>query len=171
MNPESPMKCDDCEEPATVHSSVIIGGKKQEFHLCRKCAEKRNLISAGETPNLPVIVKQYAGNVGFITSTLSKLECPDCGIKYMEFRKSGRLGCPYDYVVFREGILPLLDRVHRATHHRGKRPKVSQETVEKHGTLRGLRRQLRLAIDAEDYEQAARIRDMIRAKEREYGPQ
>jgi protein arginine kinase activator len=163
------MKCEECDEPATVHSSVIIGGTKQEVHLCRQCAEKRKLISAAQKPNLPVIVKQLVGNVGFLTSDLARLQCPDCGTKYMDFRKSGRLGCPYDYIVFRDGLRPLLDRVHRATHHRGKRPRNLRAPIESRGEVRSLRHQLKLAIQAEDYEQAARLRDCIRVKEDEHG--
>ncbi|QDU61349.1 UvrB/uvrC motif protein [Planctomycetes bacterium Pan216] len=101
-----------------------------------------------------------------MTTELAKLQCPDCGIKYMEFRKEGRLGCPYDYVIFRDGIVPLLDRVHRATHHTGKRPRRSCESVESPNAIRGLRYRLKQAIHTEDFEEAARLRDEIRAKER-----
>lgn len=163
------MKCEQCAADATVHSSVIVGGAKREVHLCRRCAEKRNLISADAKPNLPVLVEQFVGNVGFVTSELTKVECPDCGIKYMQFRKIGRLGCPYDYVVFRAGLQPLLDRVHRATHHTGKRPKNLRLPVENDGEIRKLRYRLTLAVQAEDFEQATRLRDRIRVKEAEYG--
>lgn len=97
-------------------------------------------------------------------------ECPDCGTKYMEFRKQGRLGCPNDYVVFRNGLLPLLDRVHRATHHTGKRPRGMRGALEDWAPLRKLRHQLRLAVRAENYGEAQRLRDLIREKEGEYGP-
>lgn len=162
------MKCDECDELATVHTAKVVAGQKQEIHLCRKCAEKRQLISEDKV-NLPMAVKQFVGNVGLVTSDLAKLGCPDCGIKFMDFRKIGRLGCPYDYIVFRAGILPLLDRVHRATHHTGKRPKFLRTPVETHNDIRGLRHQLKQAITSEDYERAARLRDLIRTKEREHG--
>lgn len=137
--------------------------------MCRKCAEMRQLISSADKPNLPMVVKKFVGNVGFMTAELAKLRCPDCGIKYMDFRKTGRLGCPYDYIFFRNGLLPLLDRVHRARHHRGKRPRHLDRSVESGGEIRSLRHRLRVAVDAEDYEEAARLRDRIRAKEREDG--
>ena len=158
------MKCEDCDQPATVHASVIVGGTKQEIHLCRRCAEKRQLLTAVDTPNLPMIIKQEVGNVGFLTTDLAKLRCPDCGTDYMEFRKLGRLGCPNDYVVFRAGLLPLLDRVHRATRHVGKRPAKALGLGDASAEKRRLRRELRQAVRAEDYERAARLRDRIREK-------
>lgn len=159
------MKCQECDQPAILHTSIVVGEATQEIHLCRVCAEKRKLLDPDSAPNLPMIVKQSVGKVGFLTTDLTRLQCPDCGIKYMDFRKAGRLGCPYDYVLFREGILPLLDRVHRATHHTGKRPKFASPTTDEGGELRRLRRQLRVAVEAQDFEEAARLRDLIRAKE------
>jgi hypothetical protein len=105
------------------------------------------------------------------TVDLAKLCCPDCGTTYLDFRRTGRLGCPYDYVVFRHGLLPLLDRVQRARHHRGKTPRCSPEVVERHGDLRSLRRELREAAAREDYQRASELRDLIRSKERRHGSQ
>lgn len=158
------MKCEDCDEPATIHSSIIVAGVQQELHLCHACAERRQLVKGDATLNLPMIVKQFVGNVGIVSNELVKAQCPDCGIKYMEFRKGGRLGCPYDYVVFREALLPLLQRVHRAVRHRGKRPASGRPMLEADNELRHLRHQLKLAIAAERFEQAAALRDLIDAK-------
>ena len=60
---------------------------------------------------------------GQLTDELARLTCPACGIKYMEFRSEGRLGCPHDYQVFRTGLEPLLNKIHRADRHVGKRPR------------------------------------------------
>src|SRR5262249_31302095 len=95
---------------------------------------------------------------------LARLACPVCGIKYMEFRAEGRLGCPHDYEVFRAGLGPLLQRIHRAERHKGKVPRrrppagAVQSEVE-------LRRRLRAAVEAESYEEAARLRDLLRHRE------
>jgi protein arginine kinase activator len=83
----------------------------------------------------------------------------------MEFRGQGRLGCPHDYEAFRLGLDPILKRVHRSLQHAGKRPPhylANREALEE---MVDMRRQLLEAIDREDYEQAARVRDMIRQKE------
>ncbi|MFO0945087.1 MAG: UvrB/UvrC motif-containing protein [Planctomycetota bacterium] len=163
-------KCDDCPEPATVHVSRVVEGSKQEMHLCRACAEKRKLILVDQKLNLPAVAKNMAASVQVVPSDLAKMECPDCGTKYMEFRKTGRLGCPYDYVAFRHGLLPLIERVHRASRHTGKRPRRLRDVVENRGEIRALRFQLRQAVEAEDFEQAARIRDLIRKREQAHGP-
>lgn len=102
---------------------------------------------------------------------LAKLRCPDCGATYLDFRRTGRLGCPYDYHVFGSGLAALLDRVHRARRHVGKRPCRPRRSPETDRQIRSLRRLLRSAVDAEDYAQAALLRDQIRCKERENGPQ
>lgn len=101
---------------------------------------------------------------------LAKLQCPDCGATYLDFRRTGRVGCPYDYFVFQSGLAPLLDRVHRARRHCGKRPRRAARAPEIDRQIRSLRRSLRSAVDSEDYAQAARLRDEIRCKERENGP-
>jgi protein arginine kinase activator len=102
---------------------------------------------------------------------LAKLQCPDCGATYLDFRRTGRLGCPYDYLVFRVGLAPLLDRVHRGRRHSGKRPRRPCRSPEVDRQIRALRRMLRTAVDSEDYAQAALLRDQIRGKERENGTQ
>ena len=82
----------------------------------------------------------------------------------MEFRSDGRLGCPADYEVFRAGLLPILQRIHRATRHVGKVPRRLAPENRAAEVLK-LRQQLRRAVDAENYELAAQLRDLIRQKE------
>lgn len=123
----------------------------------------------GSSMMLVVVTKQGTALMSNATVDLAKLRCPDCGTTYLDFRRTGRLGCPYDYVVFRSGLLPLLDRVQRAKQHRGKKPRVLRETIEDHGEIRGLRLRLKQAVEAEDYAQASQIRDLIRSKERQNG--
>jgi protein arginine kinase activator len=83
----------------------------------------------------------------------------------MEFKAEGRLGCPRDYDVFREPLAPLLERIHRATQHRGKQPPHARDGAKRYDELRDLRAQLRHAIAREAFEDAARLRDAIREKE------
>src|SRR5439155_15745857 len=99
------------------------------------------------------------------TDELARLACPACGIRYMEFRAAGRLGCPHDYNVFRAGLEPLLNRIHRAERHVGKRPRRAAESLDKQAEVVELRRRMRLAIETEAFEEAARLRDLLRQKE------
>src|SRR5205085_3533512 len=116
--------------------------------------------------NLPTILQSLIGqHLGPGTDELSRLTCPTCGIKYMEFRAEGRLGCPHDYEVFRVGLEPLLQRIHRAGRHVGKSPRHGPRTAALQAELLDLRRRLRTAVEAEAYEEAARLRDLLLLKE------
>lgn len=157
-------KCQSCSNPAVIHLTDIVNGQKKEIHLCQACAEAQGLEKKGEL-NLPAIVQTLIGqSLGRVPDELARLTCPACGIKYMEFRSQGRLGCPHDYLVFRAGLTPLLKQYHRGTKHVGKSPRhgsnpaILAELVE-------LRKRLKSAVDGEDYEEAARLRDSIREKE------
>jgi protein arginine kinase activator len=159
------MKCQACANPASVHLTEIVDGQKKELHLCQSCAEKQHLLTAQEL-NLPAILQTLIGqHVGTLTDELARLTCPACGIKYMEFRAEGRLGCPHDYEVFRRGLEPILERIHRSTRHVGKCPRHAGPDAARQAEIVELRRQLRHAIDTEAYEEAARLRDVLRHKE------
>ncbi len=149
---------------ATVHLTDIVDGQKKELHLCQACAERQQLIKQQEI-NLPAILQSLIGqHVGAPSDALARLTCPACGIKYMEFRAQGRLGCPHDYLVFRAGLEPLLRRIHRSIRHAGKAPR-RIVSPDRHAELVELRRQLQAAVEAEAYEEAARLRDLLRKKE------
>jgi protein arginine kinase activator len=143
----------------------VVDNQKREVHLCQACAEAQQLIKQKEL-NLPAILQNLIGqHLGPQTDELARLVCPACGIKYMEFRSQGRLGCPHDYAVFKTGLGTLLQRIHRSTHHVGKVPRRRGPGAERLVEIVQLRRQLQSAVDAEAYEEAARIRDLLRQKE------
>jgi protein arginine kinase activator len=159
------VKCQFCSNPATVHLTDIVDLKKKELHLCQGCAEAHHLVKQQDL-NLPAILKSLIGqHLGPQTDELARLTCPACGIKYMEFRAQGRLGCPHDYVVFRTGLAPLLQRIHRSGRHAGKTPRRSVLPPGRQAELVELRRRLQAAVEAELYEEAARLRDLLRKKE------
>ena len=96
---------------------------------------------------------------------LNQRECPLCGIKFVEFRNSGRLGCPHDYQEFREELVPLLENIHGETRHCGKTPRRLPQNKQTQSELIQLRKQLQQAVNKEAYEEAARLRDRIRQLE------
>ena len=98
---------------------------------------------------------------------LDSRECPICGISFFEFRQGGRLGCPHDYVFFRNELEPLLVNVHGDNRHIGKQPKRGSHNTEAQTELIRLRREMKEVIEKEDYEEATRIRDQIRKIEEE----
>jgi protein arginine kinase activator len=157
------MKCQSCSATATVHVTDVVDGK--ELHLCQSCAELQQVLKKQQI-NLPAIVQTLIGHhVGRLTDELARLTCPQCGIKYMEFRAEGRLGCPHDYAVFRVGLEPLLQRIHRGSRHVGKSPRRGAVMALRQAELLELRGQLRAAVESEAFEEAARIRDLLRLKE------
>lgn len=158
-------KCQECGQEATVHLTQIVNGKKKEKHFCQECARKQELLKQQEM-NLTAVLQSFIGqHVGGQADELSRLTCPVCGIKYMEFKAAGRCGCPNDYAVFRQPLLPLLERIHRGVKHVGKVPPHAAGHAALQEELRDLRQQLRSAIEREAYEDAARLRDRIRIKE------
>lgn len=163
-----PPKCQFCDNPATVHLTDIVNKKKREAHLCESCAREHNLIPDQPTPQIDLkallgILVGPLGGAGAADDP-SALICPACGLKYAEFRNEGRLGCPEDYDVFREALEPLLERIHRSIGHTGKAPQAYREQA-RETELKTLRKRLRAAVKAEKYEDAARLRDLIRQKE------
>ena len=160
------MKCQSCQKPANVHLTDIVGGVKKMTHLCQDCAEKQQILKNQEL-NLSAILQTVIGHhIGPLTEELSRLTCPTCGIKYMEFKAVGRLGCPQDYQVFRQALEPLLAKIHRSTRHAGKTPAHAAANSARQLELMQLRQQLRQAVETEAFEEAARLRDQIRLKER-----
>ena len=95
--------------------------------------------------------------------------CPECGMTLSEFRAKGRFGCPRDYEVFAAHLDPLLERIHdvQPARHEGRLPQSSgrEEVVERRQSLAELRKQLDAAVAAENYEEAARLRDQINEME------
>jgi protein arginine kinase activator len=159
------VKCQSCANPATVHLTNIVNGHKRELHLCQDCADKQQMFKQQEL-NLSVILQTVIGqHVGQLTDELGRLTCPACGIKYMEFKAEGRLGCPHDYQVFQVALEPLLQRIHRSARHQGKRPRYGARHGQRLAEILDLRQKLRAAVEAEAYEDAARLRDLIRQKE------
>ncbi len=168
------MKCQKCAKPATFHITDIERGKPREYHFCEEHAHQhlRPPEEAAEQPPMSELAKKLitSGQGGTREpSAADKQVCPVCQISFLEFRNSGRLGCPYDYEVFRDELMPLLENIHDEARHSGKVPKRAPRNTQQQTTLIQLRNDLKRAIAAEDYETAARVRDKIKVIEIEQG--
>ncbi len=106
-----------------------------------------------------------SGKLSTQSSALDTMTCPNCQITFAEFRRTGRLGCPHDYEVFRDELMPLLENIHGEPRHSGKAPRRAPRTSRQQNTLIRLRNDLKRAVAGEDYEAAARLRDEIRVIE------
>ena len=163
------MKCDNCNKTATVHLTEIKGGKKIEKHLCEQCAaQNEGLPVKSHMPINELLTNFVMAHSGLQKETGTG--CDNCGITWAEFRQNGLLGCANDYVVFEKDLTPLLQRAHEgATHHTGKVPTRTgasgvprkRKTID----LAKLKKELAAAVESEDYERAAKLRDAIREAE------
>lgn len=157
------MLCCICKEKnATVHLTQITGEKMQKVDLCEECAKTKGvndqtgfsladlLLGLGASQEL----EQSAGG--------TEVKCPQCGFTHADFKKSGRLGCSECYVTFSEGLGSLLKTMHKGTRHVGKVPESLRTRRDLSEQLTALQKKLNKAIEAEDFEQAAQLRDQIK---------
>ncbi|HBI46237.1 MAG TPA: hypothetical protein DDY78_25795 [Planctomycetales bacterium] len=156
------MKCQKCAKAATLHITEILGEEQiEELHLCEECAQKylyephQNQAGGKGSSH---------GEEGDEPSVLNR-QCDVCGVKFVDFRNSGRLGCPHDYEVFRDELIPLLENIHGETKHCGKTPRRLPQNKQTQSDLIHLRKQLLQAVTKEAYEEAGRLRDQIRRLE------
>ncbi len=159
------MKCQKCHNTATFHITEILSEEQyEELHLCELCAQKYLYDSNAKQGGPKAALAEQLGEQEE-GAAVSTQECSLCGISFMEFRNTGRLGCPNDYYEFRNELLPLLENIHGETKHCGKSPRRMPRSQQTQSELMQLRNQLKSAVQREDYEEAARIRDRIKTVE------
>jgi protein arginine kinase activator len=158
------MKCQKCTKAATLHITEVVGEDQfEELHLCEECANK--YLYEPQQKGAPKGGESGTADEGEEGSALNQRACPICGIKFVEFRNTGRLGCPHDYQEFRDELVPLLENIHGETRHCGKTPRRLPQNKQTQSELIQLRKQLQQAVTKEAYEEAARLRDKIRQLE------
>jgi len=159
------MLCQRCKKnTATVHLTDIVKNEKRERHLCEKCASEEGITVKQQVPINELLANFVMEQSG--ARELAKLTCPECGMSFLEFRNSGLLGCPNDYDAFAKALVPLLERAHEgASQHKGKSPAGGGPDREKQRQVAALQRQLAEAVEKEDYELAAKLRDRMKAVE------
>jgi protein arginine kinase activator len=159
------MLCVNCSErEATIHLTQIVDNEMSTFHLCETCAAEKGLspsLGAEATPLtgfLAQMGKEGAGEAG-----LAPGSCAGCGLTLAEFRRTGRLGCAQCYGQYGSHLRALLRRLHGGTQHVGKvfLPRDAARS-DQAARLASLRRSLQRAVDGEDFERAAMLRDQIR---------
>lgn len=136
-----------------------------EKHLCGECAKTLDLPFTPKVFKSPIDIGKLLYQSAKQAHKQAGLRCPDCGMTLAEFRSKGRLGCPKDYEVFWEHLVPLLHRVHNAAEHTGRLPGQDEHAARRKRHLTELRSQLEAAIREEAYEDAAQLRDEIQALE------
>lgn len=157
------MLCQICHAAeATVYLIETVNAKQVSLHICEGCAQKRHLGEIISKPAMAIhellasILQLGAAPV----ADAPELKCPQCGLDYVRFTQTGRFGCARCYDAFRERLLPLLRQFHQAEEHRGRRGEAAGRTPG--DSAAAIKERIRLAIEAEDYETAARLRDQAK---------
>ena len=162
------MKCDICgAKKATVHLTEIVDGQMSEMHLCEECARQKSAQMEQQFGLADLLAG--LGDFGKQVKDTDKVSitCPNCTMSYDDFRKFGRLGCSECYEAFRIHLSTLLKKIHGSNNHFGKTPaKMPAAEKRKIESLHDLKNQLMEAIQMEDFEKAAGLRDKIRSLEK-----
>jgi protein arginine kinase activator len=164
------MSCDQCHErEAVIHLTQIVNEQVTTLHLCERCAAEKGVESPGGVAKTPLgsfLAAMGKGLPESVPVARSGDSCPRCGASLQDFRESGRLGCPECYRAFETPLRDLLRRLHGSTHHVGERyAERDGAVVNGREKASELREQLRLAVETENFELAAELRDRLRVLE------
>ncbi len=167
------MLCQNCNvNPATVFVHRVINGQEREFHLCNQCAKQLEMQISFEDlfhgfldTFLSNDQKQIYGQPNDL---IRKKVCPKCGFTSDDFKNVGKLGCDQCYKTFREDLIPILRNIQAGTRHNGKVPGKSLLEISYQNRIAKLQNDLHKAIDNEEYEQAAKLRDEIKKIKEEH---
>lgn len=157
------MLCSICKEkPATVHLTQIVGEKMQKLDLCDDCAKAKGVNDPAGFALADLMLGLGAAQEIEQASGGTEVRCPRCGFTQADFKKSGRLGCPECYKTFSEGLSGLLKTMHKGTRHVGKSPEKIRASTQNADRLKALQKKLEKAVESENFEEAAQLRDEIR---------
>ncbi len=152
------LKCSNCENPATVHLTQIINNKIIKVDLCEACAQAKGVMNP-EGFSLADLL----GQTQLVERSEDQaLQCPACGLKTADFRRSGRMGCSVCFSVFAPLLRPVLVDMHVGCSHKGKTPELVLNRQSAVARLERLEQALEQAISDEAYEDAAKYRDQIK---------
>ncbi len=172
------MLCEKCKKrTATVFYNENLNGKVQSYSLCGECASK--LREKGELEEITSMIGSFADPFselndqffsGFFGMPVQKKQiaqknCPSCAATYGQITDSGRVGCPVCYSFFANELSPLILSIHGGGGHTGAVPSRHRAKKERGERLKKLRTELRDAVEGENFERAAALRDEIRTLE------
>ncbi len=161
------MLCDNCKErDAVVHLTRIVENAVTQLHLCEKCAAAKGVETTLAMPQHPLGDILQAVQSQASATAEDAPSCTFCGSTSRDFRATGRLGCPHCYDAMERSLRELLRRLHGSSKHVGIKyePPITH-MVEKPDTLYDLNDRLLRAVQSEQFELAAELRDRIRVIE------
>ena len=165
-NEKRPPGCENCKKPCVIHLTQIINGEVKKADMCETCPYAKQIqdpLQFGLMEKLLGIAMQQGVPTGG-----KELVCDHCGYSESEFLKTGRLGCPECYNVFVTPKMDILRKIQDAEVHKGKAPKNQSKRILRRSVAQ-LNKELLDAIESEDYEQAAQIRDKLKEVKAQLG--
>lgn len=174
------MLCEKCKtNPATVHYKYNENGNVTEAHLCAECAKMYGLIGNGGKnnsglfsnggffdnyfANIPLASVFGSGNSAFATS--KQRICPGCGLSEHELRSGGKFGCAECYKTFADIVNQMFLKMHQSCEYKGKMPEGRGEQLSVTSKIEKLKADMQVAVNNQEYEEAAKIRDAIKQLE------
>ncbi len=156
------MKCENCgKRDATVHLTEIRNKQKMEMHLCDQCSQEKGITHKQHFDISELLQTLNSAEDARKKQKVPAAKCPNCGLSLARFRSSGRFGCAHDYAAFREHIAQMIEGIHDSLQHVGKIPPRAGEQVLRARKRKDLHGQMKAAIEQEDYEEAAKLRDKL----------
>jgi len=159
------MECERCHKnEATINLVRKVGDQVTKHFLCKTCAGEFGLKQEGAKFTFESILAALADLdlADSAPENIAELTCL-CGHTFNQFRKRGRLGCSQCYTTFRRQLAVLLKKIHGDPRHLGKVPPRQQETIARYRELQELKDELEKAVQCENYERAAELRDQIKS--------
>lgn len=161
------MLCQDCKEhEATVHLTQIANNEKTVLSLCKDCAAKKGFHSPLDSVPFPLseilsglIQQEIVAEKG----PVEDIKCTGCGLSFETFIKQGRFGCGDCYRTFRSRLEPIMRKIHGSSLHKGKLPSSDSDDILPIKEEERLEAELKKAVEAEDFERAADLRDKLQA--------
>lgn len=166
------MLCDKCKKnPASVYITKMVNDQKTEYKLCMDCAKKEQLFPGMPEGQVSVdsLLKGFFGPNQNMTQNNEQenISCPTCGMTMSKLGEKGRFGCNECYDAFGETALRTIKRIHGRKRHIGKMPKRTSGALSMKRKFTDMRTKLEAHVIKEEYEEAAKLRDEIRAMEKE----
>lgn len=164
------MLCQSCKnKEAAFHYVSNVNGQVTEAHLCHECAGKLGYDLGFKAVNyFDSALSNFVG--GHQQKASEPVQhCPLCGASQNDIAKTGKVGCAQCYATFSSMLMPFIKRIHGNTEHVGKIPASAGAGLKLKRELEDLKQELKAAVDLQEYENAARLRDRIIELEKEAG--
>lgn len=162
------MLCQKCgKNQATTYFQQTINGKTSAVQLCSSCAAEMGIGNMFNHSVMSDMFSEFLTNT-FNTPTVSTDKvCKKCSSSITEIMNSGKVGCDECYQVFNQELLPSIENIHSKSTHIGKISVSADSKVKKKAELEQLKSDLNEAVQKQEFENAAKLRDRIKLIEKE----